>query len=215
MDKVPIDLDNLETIYAWVRKNKECVANMDLPMKAVEFVFVEQKSDYRKRIKFVVSGCEIDASLFANYEKIADAKVKLDYENKRFGFSKYKSKIISESDFSEFICLYFAVMSLMVYGNDAGHTYYERTEEGISKDRKHSDKRKKQAKKDSKTYILKCGNGSVNIVRQGSHASPTGRFNVRGHYRHYKNGKTIWISEYEKGTDKKKKSKSYVFAKNN
>ena len=38
-----------------------------------------------------------------------------------------------------------------------------------------------------------------------SHASPGGIFSVRGHFRHYKNGKVIWISEYRKGEGKKKK----------
>lgn len=34
-------------------------------------------------------------------------------------------------------------------------------------------------------------------------------FNVRGHYRHYKTGKVIWINEYKKNVGNKKRSKSY------
>ena len=30
--------------------------------------------------------------------------------------------------------------------------------------------------------------------------SPACSFTVRGHFRHYKSGKTVWIAEYRKGT---------------
>lgn len=35
-----------------------------------------------------------------------------------------------------------------------------------------------------------------------AHKSPEGVFSVRGHIRHYKNGKDIWIDEYLKGVDR-------------
>ena len=38
------------------------------------------------------------------------------------------------------------------------------------------------------------------VVPRGHHASPACSFTVRGHFRHYKSGKTVWIAEYRKGT---------------
>lgn len=40
-----------------------------------------------------------------------------------------------------------------------------------------------------------------------AHKSPEGVFSVRGHIRHYKNGKNIWINSYFKGVDKENEQK--------
>lgn len=40
---------------------------------------------------------------------------------------------------------------------------------------------------------------SVYAVHTSAHKSPKGVFNVRGHFRRYKDGKVIWIDEYMKG----------------
>lgn len=58
------------------------------------------------------------------------------------------------------------------------------------------------------TYIIRKVNGTLLAAPSGSHASPRGIFTVRGHYRHYKSGKVVWVAEYKKGTGKKK-SKTY------
>lgn len=42
---------------------------------------------------------------------------------------------------------------------------------------------------------------SVYAIPVGNHRSPEGVFSVRGHFRHYKNGKIVWIDSYLKGTD--------------
>lgn len=52
--------------------------------------------------------------------------------------------------------------------------------------------------------LLRSINGALSAVPRGSHASPRGIFTVRGHYRHYKSGKVVWVAEYKKGTGKQK-----------
>lgn len=42
---------------------------------------------------------------------------------------------------------------------------------------------------------------------------PGGIFTVRGHYRHYKSGKVVWVSEYKKGTGKMRR-KTYKVGRN-
>ena len=71
-----------------------------------------------------------------------------------------------------------------------------------------SSKRPTKRKSKRTTYILRSINGALSAVPRGSHASPRGIFTVRGHYRHYKSGKVVWIAEYKKGTGKRK-SKTY------
>lgn len=51
------------------------------------------------------------------------------------------------------------------------------------------------------TYLF---SSSFSSRRGGHHASPSYSFSVRGHYRHLKNGKVIWIKEHIKGNSKKK-----------
>lgn len=51
------------------------------------------------------------------------------------------------------------------------------------------------------TYLF---SSSFSPCRGGHHASPSYSFSVRGHYRHLKNGKVIWIKEHIKGNGKKK-----------
>ena len=65
---------------------------------------------------------------------------------------------------------------------------------------KKSSGKKKQYKKstDHVTYILIEEAKSHTRCHKGSHAKKSGRFSVRGHYRHYKSGKVIWIEEFVK-----------------
>ena len=55
------------------------------------------------------------------------------------------------------------------------------------------------------TYIFNSNYSSK--YKGGHHASPSYAFKVRGHYRHLKNGKRIWIREYTKGKGKPKERK--------
>lgn len=111
---------------------------------------------------------------------------------------------VSEDDLRSVLTVYCSLMALMVYGQA------EMPAEQLSDGDKESTRKKptngrKRKKSPRTTYILKSGNGALMAVPRGSHASPGGIFSVRGHFRHYKNGKVIWISEYRKGEGKKKK----------
>lgn len=60
------------------------------------------------------------------------------------------------------------------------------------------------------SYVV--GGVSLYVGRCGEHASPKGEFSVRGHYRHYKSGKIVWINEYRKG-EGKRNGKKYCLSK--
>lgn len=56
---------------------------------------------------------------------------------------------------------------------------------------------------DDKIIVFRPYKDKLYAVPVGHHRSPEGVFEVRGHFRRYKNtGKIIWIDSYLKGTDK-------------
>ena len=72
------------------------------------------------------------------------------------------------------------------------------------------DKERRQ-KKDNITKISDIIYTPVESHTRGfrNYTKPTREISVRGHYRHYRSGKTIWIDEYKKNAGKDKKSKKY------
>lgn len=52
-----------------------------------------------------------------------------------------------------------------------------------------------------KIITLRKFKDTIYAVPVGSHRSPEGVFSVRGHFRHYQDGKVIWIDEYLKGVN--------------
>lgn len=53
-----------------------------------------------------------------------------------------------------------------------------------------------------KSVVFKTYNNELYAVPFGSHRSPQGVFNVRGHFRFYKStGKVVWIDSYFKGVE--------------
>lgn len=76
----------------------------------------------------------------------------------------------------------------------------------------------KQRQHDKKVYLLDeiieyvNGNG-LTISKNGTHKINCPCWSVRGHYRHYKSGKVIFVKEYTKGKDRentKPKDKTYT-----
>lgn len=53
-----------------------------------------------------------------------------------------------------------------------------------------------------KVIVFRKHKDKVYAVPTHYHRSPEGVFEVRGHFRHYKDGKLVWIDSYLKGTDK-------------
>ncbi len=106
------------------------------------------------------------------------------------------------------ISIYGEIMYFMVYGGFASHSD-EELEISVKRTKTHRKSTEKKKKKSSSTvYILHKDSKGACIVPKGSHASPSYSFTVRGHLRHYKNGNTVWIAEYEKG-GKQHKGKTY------
>ena len=102
------------------------------------------------------------------------------------------------------LTVYCSLMALMVAA-----PVIQRSEENVKRrdPSKPHHSSKKRGKKRT-TYIIRKAAGTILAAPTGSHASPRGIFTVRGHWRHYKSGKVVWVSEYKKGTGGRK-SKTY------
>ena len=54
----------------------------------------------------------------------------------------------------------------------------------------------------TKVITFRKFKNKVYAVHTSAHKSPEGVFSVRGHFRHYKDGKVVWIDSYMKGIEK-------------
>ena len=198
MDRVELTIEDVNRLIEWRDAHPTEVRSHPAPLKAVEIRIKENGW----RIKGIREGNSL--------------RLHLSKENQQFGnctfirrtdgmWASTKNRMrVSEDDLRSVLTVYCSLMALMVYGQ-------VETKAGQIPDKVQGNTRKKpingrnQKKPPRTTYILKSGNGALMAVPRDSHASPGGIFSVRGHFRHYKNGKVIWISEYRKGEGKKKK----------
>lgn len=198
MDRVELTIEDVNRLIEWRDAHPTEVRSHPAPLKAVEIRIKENGW----RIKGIREGNSL--------------RLHLSKENQQFGnctfirrtggmWTSTKNRMrVSEDDLRSVLTVYCSLMALMVYGQEEMPA--EQTPDKVQDNtRKKPINGRKRKRTPRTTYILKSGNGALMAAPKGSHASPGGIFSVRGHFRHYKNGKVIWISEYRKGEGKKKK----------
>lgn len=117
-----------------------------------------------------------------------------------FDLKKQKGNI-SVENIQDIVTCYASLMAYIIYNKEtvAESNPQPKTESNNKKSKTTS---KKKHKNNTITYILNRSYNNTNTHKY--HKSPEGIFSVRGHYRKYKNGKTVWIKEYKKGEGKQK-----------
>lgn len=117
-----------------------------------------------------------------------------------------------------FINIYISVMTFMVYGSEFSPTgvnniseMEHRSHEQIIQDVKQRFSNvSSNVSSGSTVYLLKKYKGSPRLCVQGVRQKPSEEFSVRGHYRHYKSGKVVWVDEFSKCKDSgNKRDKTY------
>ena len=117
-----------------------------------------------------------------------------------------------------FINLYVSVMTFMVYGeefkplgvNDIAKMRHRSHEQSIKDAKQRFINVSSNVSSGSTVYLLKKYKGSPRLCVQGGRQKPSEAFSVRGHYRHYKSGKVVWIDEFTKCKDSdSKQDKTY------
>lgn len=223
MDKVILTENDLVYLLKWRDEHKDLVRRNPSPMKSIEIIC----KDSGFTIKGIRDGGNL--RLYVNHKGLSLGNVQFELRpDGLWNKVRDKTNLPDKDGVQSALTVYGSLMALMVFGNLT--TSYDRliesSESVMSKLTPRNDKVKKtgskkpvnerkQPKRPSVTYILRRDKNGISVVSKGFHASPKGIFSVRGHYRRYKSGKVVWISEFQKGTGKKKNKTYKVGAKEN
>lgn len=201
MNKVLLNTSDIEFLLRWRDEHKDLVRIGVNPMKAIKIICAD--SGYA--ITGIRNGSQIKLTVNEKGLSIGSMTFGL-MANGMFKLIVNKTKLGME-DQQAVLTVYCSVMALLVFGNKTVDLPQDNERKKIRPPTKPS-KTPKKSKRKGVTYILSRSGNELQMMAQGSHSSPNGTFSVRGHYRHYKSGKVIWIEEYTKGNGKKK-NKTY------
>lgn len=198
MDKIIVTADDIERLLVWRDEHRDEVRSGPAPLKAVEII-VETTGWHIKGIR---DSLKLRLHLNQNGKPLGHCEFRRRSDGM---WASTKNRMqVGKDDLQSALTVYCTLMALMAYGKSEPAEEIE-PRMGIAH-KPHKGSTRKQ--RGQTTYILRTINGTLLAAPRGSHASPSGTFTVRGHYRHYKSGKVVWIAEYKKGTGKKK-SKTY------
>ena len=202
MDKLILTREDITALIAWRDEHKAEVRSHPASLRALEIIAPE--------VGWSLKGIRDGDNLRLHANQSGQSLGYCQFTRLPNGFwSATKNRMqTSQEHLQSLLSIYCVVMAVMAYGWQKPDEDEESEEKP---ERKPSMKVKKRAKpKVGKpiTYIIRRANGAFTVAPKGSRARPRGEFSVRGHYRHYRSGKVIWIAEYRKGTGKKK-SKIY------
>ena len=206
MDKAILTSKDIDALLAWRDDHQDFVRSMPSPLKGIEIIC----KDTGFTIKGIRNKEKVDLYLSYHGKSLGAAHFKIAYVGgkKQLAQIGKNTMIAKPEEMQSVITVYCSLMALMAYGNfhvQAASSSSLRADARIGVAIRSSGKEKQQKKTSaSVTYLMRRGKNGPVFTTSGSHASPSGIFSVRGHYRHYKNGTVIWIDEYKKGTGKRK-----------
>ena len=207
MDKAILTIKDIDALLAWRDEHQDFVRSMPSPLKGIEIIC----KDSGYTIKGIRKKDKLDLYLSLNGKSLGASHFKITWINgqKRLAAVGKAGMNVSQEDLQTVITVYCSLMALMAYGkfdgqnNDPSLRGSAHTDMAIrNPNPAHSSHGK--SRKDSVVYLLRRGKNGPFFTTSGHHASPSGIFSVRGHYRHYQDGRVIWIDEYKKGAGKRK-----------
>ena len=192
MDRIILSSKDVETLLQWRDNNADLVRRNPAPFKGIMLEFPETKIHIK---------AYNDAGKIAFYLQVNGNKAgKITGQQLPGGLLQVKkntTKLKSE-DVQSIITVYASLMAFIVYSDSAPAAAAAAKER--SQERPKKAKSGAQRSKKSITYLFNHSSSGPRIPQRGQHANPAGVFTVRGHYRHYKNGRSVWIKPYKKGT---------------
>ena len=198
MDKIILSKKDIETLLKWRDQNKDLIRRNAAPFKGILLQFPELFID----IKAYNDAGKITFYLLINGHKAG----KITGQQLPGGFLKVKKNTtkLTSDNVQSIITVYASLMALIVYHKpEAAAAAAEQLQERPKKAKSGAQRRKNGA-----TYLLKYSSSGPRIQQRGQQSSPAGVFTVRWHYRHYKDGRSVWIKPYKKGTGGQK-NKTY------
>ena len=187
MDKILLSSNDVETLLLWRDQNKELIRRNAAPFKGIILEFPETN---------IIIKAYNDAGKIAFYLQVNGQKAgKITGRQLPGGLLQVKKNTtkLSSDDIQSIITVYASLMALIVYHKPEAAAAAKEA--------------RQERRKNSVTYLLKHSSSGPRSRQRGQHSSPAGVFTVRGHYRHYKDGRSVWIKPYKKGTgDQKNKT---------
>lgn len=200
MDKVILSSQDIEWLLEWRDSHKEEVRMMPAPLKAVEIIC----KDTGWHIKGFRDGLDLKLHINHGGKPLGSSKFKIGASGSLITLPSKDRMQLEPSDKQSVLTVYCSLMALMTYGNMGQINDTVSKTERVGVPHKAYKGTAKSKKKPTTTYILRKTSKGLQAISQGSHASPGFEFTVRGHYRHYKSGKVVWVSEFTKGNGKRK-----------
>ena len=190
MDTIILHSQDVETLLTWRDHNADLVRRNPAPFKGIILEFPDTN---------IIIKAYNDAGKITFYLQVNGQKAgKITGRQLPGGFLKVKKNTtkLTGDDIQSIITVYASLMALIVYHKpEPAAAAAEQRQERPKKANNGQERRKNGV-----TYLLKHSSSGPRIHPRGHHSSPAGVFTVRGHYRHYKNGRSVWIKPYKKGT---------------
>lgn len=209
MDKIVLTIKDTEFLLGWRDKNKDLV----------------------RRYPPVLPACKIDCTesgyVIKGFRDESMIRLYVSFQGVSYGMMGYRIRPdglldlvkdktdMSAEDKQSVLTVYSSAMAFMAYCNETmtkepmdPKDYPETSKQ----DKRAPNENKKQGKTSSTVYLIKNSGGKRHLAASGYRMSPSGQFTVRGHFRHYKSGKTVWVDSFIKGTGKGK-DKTYKIGK--
>ena len=194
MDKIILSSADVETLLKWRDNNIDLVRRNPAPFKGIILEFPETKIT----VKAINDTGRITFYISINGVRLGKIQG-LQLPGAYFHINKDTTSL-KPDDVQSVITVYASLMALIVFNNTAPAPAAKRRTKQPGK----TIKGKQHKKSKGKTYILKRRGADPIVTTPGTRAKPGGAFGVRGHYRHYKDGRTVWVKPYTKGSGKEK-----------
>ena len=195
MDKIILSSNDIIALLKWRDTHTDLVRRNAAPFKGIMLEF----PDTHINIKVYTDNGKLSFYLYISGNKAG----KITGVQLPGGFFKETKNTteLNKENIQTIITVYSSLMALIVYHTPEKATAAMRKQHQETKNKRKSGK---QRSKKGITYIFSRSQNGPRLQPQREHASPSAAFSVRGHYRHYKNGKTVWVKPYNKGTGAKK-----------
>lgn len=196
MDKIILTTKDVETLLKWRDNNADLVRKNAAPFKGIMLIFPDTNIEIK---------AYNDAGEISFYIRINGSSAgKIIGRQLPGGFFKAKKNTtkFNSEDIQSIITVYASLMALIVYHKPEPAA--APAERDSLQERPKKKKSSAQRSEKDITYIFNHSSAGPRIQERGKRKNPAGIFNVRGHYRHYKDGRAVWINPYKKGNGKEK-----------
>ena len=215
MDKIYISQDGENKLFQWRDEHKNLVRNYKASVKKVKYIlFYEMNNPIiitvidsgEARVDFTITrqGKRLDSFRYDRY--------KMTVNEKWYALKEPKTVKEAKSDGrQEAISIHASTQALLNHRQKIEVDRKQEFRETVTRIVERIEDKERRQKKDNIIKISDIIYTPVEAPTRGfrNYTKPTREISVRGHYRHYRSGKTIWIDEYKKNAGKDKKSKKY------